>query len=173
MRNDRSIEVEPIAQWAGNLAPWQEFATLTWRPRDYFKAGRLCATRGISQDAAARQFERFMEKEFRLCNYFYAIERNPSVDGHHVHAMLCAPVRMHRGEMWELWFGEKGRARIEPIRNQDDVTAYCAKYVCKQGSWWNFKLADSQLWRAAKEGRKGGFGYEVGERYGLAVESST
>ncbi len=29
---------------------------------------------------------------------------------------------------------------IEPVNNRDDVTDYCAKYVSKEGAWWNVKL---------------------------------
>jgi hypothetical protein len=26
------------------------------------------------------------------------------------------------------------------VNSRDDVADYCAKYVCKEGAWWNVKL---------------------------------
>jgi hypothetical protein len=42
-------------------------------------------------------------------------------------------------------FGRRGLsvtvvAQIEPVNSRDDVADYCAKYVAKEGSWWNVKL---------------------------------
>ena len=31
-------------------------------------------------------------------------------------------------------------SKIEPVNNRDDVADYCAKYVTKEGAWWNVKL---------------------------------
>jgi hypothetical protein len=43
-------------------------------------------------------------------------------------------------DLQRRWIGRYGRARIEPVNNNDDVADYCAKYVTKEGSWWNLKL---------------------------------
>jgi hypothetical protein len=47
---------------------------------------------------------------------------------------------MRRTEIWDKWFHRYGRARIEPVNKRDDVSDYCAKYVCKEGAWWNVNL---------------------------------
>ena len=47
-------------------------------------------------------------------------------------------------EVWQTWFKRYGRARIEPVNSRDDVADYCAKYVTKEGSWWNVKLVGSR-----------------------------
>ena len=57
----------------------------------------------------------------------------------HCHAVLRFPgweANRHTG--WSTWFNPKpvgydlGRARIEPPKDQDDVRAYCSKYVIKE-----------------------------------------
>lgn len=48
--------------------------------------------------------------------------------------------RKSRKQTWRSWFERYGRNRIEPVNNRDDVADYCAKYVCKEGAWWNVKL---------------------------------
>jgi hypothetical protein len=81
-----------------------------------------------------------MAKEFPRLSYFYAVEENPSRDGHHIHAMFGDAKGLYRKEMWEGWFHRFGRATIEPVRGKADVADYCAKYVCKNDVWWNVKL---------------------------------
>ena len=69
----------------------------------------------------------------------------------HCHAVLNFPgYEANRRIGWSTWFNAKplgynlGRARIEPPKDQEDVGAYCAKYVTKeQGNRGLLKLSDS------------------------------
>jgi hypothetical protein len=121
--------VSEMARFVDGLAPWQAFVTAT-----YAWVSSLDSTR--------RTFERFMMKEYHECEYFYAIECNPSRDGHHVHALVHRPgLDLYRKEFWAKWFAKYGRVRVEPIRGMANVTDYCAKYVVKQAdTWWNLKV---------------------------------
>lgn len=126
-----------MSNWVHGLAPWTVFGTFTFGWES-------------SIDAATRAFERFMRKHAPDVSYFFAVERNPSRDGNHIHAVLADTEGMSRRAMWDAWFKRFGRARIEPCRSLDDVTGYCAKYVTKEGAWWNFKLVSPTLWRLAR-----------------------
>jgi hypothetical protein len=116
-----------MGDWVHSLTPWQVIAhmTFSWE---------------ASIDSAQRCYEKFMRTEMRGVSYFYALERNPERNGYHVHALWCDCLNKSRREIWQTWFARYGRARIEPVNNRDDVADYCAKYVTKEGSWWNVKL---------------------------------
>jgi hypothetical protein len=47
---------------------------------------------------------------------------------------------VRRREIWRTWFERYGRNRIEAVHSRDDVADYCAKYVTKEGAWWNVRL---------------------------------
>jgi hypothetical protein len=81
-----------------------------------------------------------MRNEMRGVSYFYTLEQNPGRDGFHVHALWCDCKNRSRQHTWRIWFERYGRNRIEPVNSPDDVADYCAKYVCKEGAWWNVKL---------------------------------
>ena len=81
-----------------------------------------------------------MKREMRGVSYFYALEENPGRDGYHVHALWCDCKNKSRRDIWRKWFDRYGRNRIEPVNSRDDVADYCAKYVTKEGAWWNVKL---------------------------------
>jgi hypothetical protein len=143
------------AVWIHGLAPWRDFATLTF-----------VAAYGV--EAARKGYERFMNAQLPTVSHFYAIEPNPSRDGHHVHAIWTDPI-VKRKTCWSEWFTKYGRARIEPIgwRVQKDrggylydsdglvrgrslgadtsdsllnVADYVAKYLIKDRSWWDVRL---------------------------------
>jgi hypothetical protein len=116
-----------MACWVNNLAPWQIIAhhTFEW---------------AASVWSARKSFERFMTKEVHDVSYFYAVEQNPSRDGHHVHALWSDCVGVQRSEIWKRWFDRYGRNRIEPVRRVADVAAYCSKYVTKNCGWWDAKI---------------------------------
>lgn len=118
-----------MANWVDGLAPWDCICHLTFRWE-------------VSLDAARRSYERFMRKQWPRVSYFYAEEQNPSRDGYHIHALWAAR-DIYRKEAWAGWFNRFGRARIEPVRSKEDVTCYCAKYVTKEGAWWNVNV---QTW---------------------------
>jgi len=119
--------VESMATWVGGIKPWQCIGhfTFSWE---------------ASLDSTRRCFEKFMRIDSHGTSYFYACEQNPSRSGHHVHALLYAPVEPQRKALWELWFKRYGRCRLESVRSRCDVADYCAKYVCKERAWWNVKL---------------------------------
>jgi hypothetical protein len=116
-----------MGDWVHSLAPWQVISHLTFAWE-------------ASVWSAQRCYEKFMRTEMRGVSYFYALEQNPGRDGYHAHALWMDCKNMRRTEIWDKWFHRYGRARIEPVNSRDDVSDYCAKYVCKEGAWWNVKL---------------------------------
>jgi hypothetical protein len=116
-----------MGDWVHSLAPWQVISHLTFAWEASIWSAQRC-------------YEKFMRIEMRGVSYFYALEENPGRDGFHVHALWCDCKNIRRTEIWEKWFHRYGRARIEPVNSRDDVADYCAKYVTKEGSWWNVKL---------------------------------
>jgi hypothetical protein len=137
MNNARNLEPEmrlKVAQlkvemgdWVHSLAPWQVISHMTFAWEASIWSGMRC-------------YEKFMRQEMWGVSYFYALEQNPCRDGFHVHALWCDCMNKSRREIWRRWFERYGRARIEPVNSRDDVADYCAKYVTKEGSWWNVKL---------------------------------
>ncbi len=118
--------------WVNALANWQVIAhhTFSWEASIW---------------SAQKSFEKFMAREVRDVSYFYAVEENPSRDGHHVHALWAECEGVHRSRIWERWKERFGRNRIEPVNSINDVSAYCAKYVTKKGAWWNVKIVSPAL----------------------------
>lgn len=116
-----------MVSWVDGLAPWQVIAHLTFRWE-------------VSLDAARRGYERWMRRGLPEVSYFFAEEANPCRDGYHIHALWADARTVYRKEAWASWFKRFGRARIEPVRNQGDVSDYCSKYVTKEGAWWNVNL---------------------------------
>lgn len=125
---------EEMSRWVERLADWRVIAhhTFVWEASIW---------------SAQKSFEKFMDREVRDVSYFYAIEENPGRDGHHVHALWADCEGVQRSRVWERWKGRYGRNRIEPVRSVGDVTSYCAKYVTKEGAWWNVRVATPDLFR--------------------------
>ncbi len=126
-RTQRSVDSLQMAEWVNYLAPWEVISHLTFRWEASLDSGRRC-------------FEKFMKRHLPQATYFYALEQNPSRDGFHVHALWSDLQQAFRREVWASWFRTYGRARIEPVRNFNDVSGYCAKYCTKGNSWWNVHL---------------------------------
>jgi hypothetical protein len=137
MNNARNLEPEmrlrvaqlnvEMGDWVHSLAPWQVISHMTFAWEASIWSAQRC-------------YEKFMKREMWGVSYFYALEQNPGRDGYHVHALWCDCKSKSRRETWRTWFERYGRNRIEPVNNRDDVADYCAKYVTKEGSWWNVKL---------------------------------
>jgi hypothetical protein len=125
--NRNPIVAAEMGAWVGGLAEWQVISHLTFRWE-------------ASIWAAQRAYEKFMRKELWGVSYFYALEANPARDGFHAHSLWVGCGGTNRRETWRKWFDRYGRARIEPVRDQGDVTSYCAKYVTKEGAWWDLKI---------------------------------
>lgn len=149
-----NLLVPEMAAWVNSLADWKVFATHTFR----WEAGLW---------SARRTYERFMRQTLPTVSYFYAIERNPARDGHHIHAIWDCD-RAPRKATHRSWLMRFGRNRIEPVRGLGSVENYCAKYVCKDDAWWEFHLSRGAY--AKLQGEKssplslGGFsGSSVGE----------
>lgn len=123
----RKWDASTMADWVNWLAPWQVISHLTFSWE-------------ASLDAGRKAYEKFMAKHLGRLSYFYALEQNPGRDGFHVHALWADAGTLFRKSAWSEWFNTYGRARIEPVRRYEDVSGYCAKYVTKEGSWWNVKL---------------------------------
>jgi hypothetical protein len=132
----RSGIVQEMAAWVFDLGPWPVCAHHTFRWES-------------SLDSTRRVYERFMRKALPGVGYFYAIEENPSRDGHHVHALwdsLDAPRKATHRE----WLKRYGRNRIEPVRGFSDVVNYCSKYVVKERAWWSVHLSRARYAALAK-----------------------
>lgn len=123
----KQLDSEQMSDWVNWLADWQVISHLTFSWE-------------CSLDSGRRVYERFMQRHLSRVSYFYALEENPGRDGFHVHALWADAGSVFRKEAWAAWFTRYGRARIEPVRNHEDVSSYCAKYVCKEREWWNLKM---------------------------------
>lgn len=124
------------AKWVDQLAPWKVFATHTFSWE-------------ASLWSARRVYERFMDSALPGVSYFYAIEQNPSRDGHHVHAMWDSSEAPRKATHRD-WLKRYGRNRIEPVRDFGDVVLYCSKYVVKEGAWWDFHLSRARYENARR-----------------------
>jgi len=137
MNNARNIEPNlrvkaaqlnvEMGDWVHSLTPWQVISHMTFAWE-------------ASVWSAQRCYEKFMRSELRGVSYFYALEQNPGRDGFHVHALWVDCKNLKRSDIWRTWFARYGRARIEPVNKRDDVADYCAKYVTKEGAWWDVKM---------------------------------
>jgi hypothetical protein len=125
--SQRTFDTQQMANWVNWLAPWQVMSTLTFSWE-------------CSLDSARRVFERFMTRHLSRVSYMYGIEANPSRDGFHVHSLWADCSSVFRREAWASWFGRYGRAVIEPVRSQEDASAYASKYIIKKPCWWNVRL---------------------------------
>ena len=138
MRTGRLSDSDKLqmAVWVDGLAPWSVIAhhTFVWEASIW---------------SAQKSYERFMAKSLGDVSYFYAIEENPSRDGHHVHALWADCEGVQRSEIFARWKATYGRNRIEPVRCVENVASYCAKYVMKERAWWNVKLVSPDLWHGA------------------------
>jgi hypothetical protein len=136
----RAIEKMEMANWVHGLAPWSVIAHFTWRDKIFRMRDGTAKPCGVKSETARRYFEKFMSKEFPRLSYFYAVEENPSRDGHHIHSLFADTRNLYRKEMWDLWFKKFGRNKIEPVTSVADVVSYVSKYVVKAGVWWNVSL---------------------------------
>jgi len=124
----REVEVLRVQEWVVALAPWDVFFTGTFR----FEVRRV--------DVASRIAERFFSHNVWRRPVFYAVEWHPRGHGCHVHAVIASSGSCYRRGLWRAWFDRYGRARVEPVRDRDQVGRYCAKYCVKQAfrrGWWN------------------------------------
>lgn len=116
--------------WIENLvAPsgWDVMCTFTFRWEASIESARRC-------------FERWVARDLPRVSYFYAIEPNPSRDGHHVHSLWADAKTVWRKGVWQDVFKRWGRARIEPVRSKEHSTEYASKYLCKADAWYNVHL---------------------------------
>lgn len=139
LRLRRVIEDYELLNWLHALGPWDVIAHLTWRDKVCYHRDGTEKLVGVSEWSAARAVERFM-KDLPGVSYFYSVEKNPSRDGHHVHALWGDCQKVFRTEQWSKWLKLHGRARIEPVRSAADVEGYASKYVMKLPCWWNVSL---------------------------------
>lgn len=129
----RAAPLMEMATWVNSFGPWEVISHMTFKWE-------------ASLPSTVRCFEKFMQRHLSTVTYFYAVEENPSREGHHVHALFRDFAGILRKDVWHQWFSKYGRARIEAVNNHGDVVNYCAKYVCKERSWWNIRVVNSGLW---------------------------
>jgi len=110
-----------------SLAPWRVISHMTFAWEASIWSAQRC-------------YEKFMRTEMLGVSYFYAIEKNPGRDGHHLHGLWVDCLNRCRKEIWRVWFDRYGRARIERVNTRDDVSDNCAKYVTKEGAWSGVNL---------------------------------
>lgn len=137
--------------WIESLAApggWEVMTTFTFRWE-------------ASADSARRVFTKWIRRELPGVSYFYAIEPNPSRDGHHLHSLWadCGEVITKRArsrdlvrsinglDVWRSRFDRWGRARVELVHSRKDSSAYASKYLCKPNAWYDVHL-QSYRWRA-------------------------
>jgi len=127
----RKMQALQCAIWVCRLAKWDAFGTHTFVGE--WSAGH-----------ASKAFEKWCKRWLRGRAVYYVVEEHPGGHGSHVHALLST-MGARRDVLWRTWFNTFGRARIEPVRSQKDVAAYCNKFVLgyevtkqwKSGAWWN------------------------------------
>ncbi len=127
-----------MSEWVNGLCKWDWIGHFTFR----FEA---------SIWSTQKRFPEFMRDLVPDLNWFFAVEQNPSRDGHHVHALIGNVRELRRKAVWRQWFERYGRNRIEPIRSFADVSRYCAKYVCKERAWWDVRVARAASVEAVAE----------------------
>lgn len=138
LEGDFKLELRNLRQkhamedWVRTLKDWECIAHMTfvWE---------------CSMDSGMKCYEKFMKRELPGVSYFYAMEANPGRRGFHIHALFSDTMGVQRKEVWSKWFDKYGRNRIEPIKSSTQVSSYCAKYVTKEGSWWNVKILEDGL----------------------------
>lgn len=135
----KNLDDDALVAWLLALGPWDVIAHLTWRDKLCFYRDGTLKPVGISEYAAARGVERFMV-DLPGVSYFYAVEKNPSRDGHHAHCLWGDCQNVFRKDQWAKWVKRHGRARIEPVHSDEDVSGYASKYVMKLPCWWNIRL---------------------------------
>lgn len=153
-RNEQDRLIVEMGDFVAAMARWDVVFHLTWEKEMYL-------------NAAQRQVERFFQYDCPKASYFYALEQNPERPGFHAHGLLVGLGETRRDYIWRKWFEANGRAEIVPLGMRRNprwrepgalrwiertdmgshpdaasvaVTDYCAKYVCKEGAWWDFKL---------------------------------
>lgn len=140
MKLQLALDKAQRVRWVRELADWKVMATLTFRWES-------------SVWSAMRAYKKFMAKRLPGVSYYAVTERNPSRDGYHLHALWADCKTVSRKDQWAAWFEKFGRARIEPVRDENDVSGYASKYLCKEDSFleivlrshWRDKLSGKQF----------------------------
>jgi hypothetical protein len=123
-----------VSSWVADMADWKVFANFTFRhPHRLFEA--------------AKDYERFMERNLASVSYFYAVEQNPNGDGgHHIHGLWADCDDVYRQRVHKLAWSQMGYNRVEPIRVRSQVEAYCVKYVIKDNCLTGQSFNSRELW---------------------------
>lgn len=165
-RSRRDRLVVAMGEWVHSLAPWDTYATMTF-------------ARQYSVDGVAKRVGKFMAQKLPGVSYFAAEELNPDYGGNnpgaHAH-VLMVDLQVKRKQVWAEWFKSHGNSRILPIVERQTsvlivaengypcepyaasvpdrgmtVADYCAKYVCKGGTWWHWGLTPWRKGAVAEE----------------------
>jgi len=114
--------------WLRDLCPWEVMATFT------FDRKALGWTRGVSSWSALKIYKGWMKRWLPKVTYYVVVEKNPSSDGHHLHALWCDCSDVFRKDYWRKWKERYGRNRIELVKSPEDSAGYASKYLCEWGS---------------------------------------
>ena len=116
---------EEVGNWLDTLAPWDFWATFTYRYPP-------------SLPAVRRSIERF-SAEVSPSLMFWGSESGACTGRNHVHALLhfgkpdlgfVAPVSAHA--LWSVAFRRFGRSHVDAFEPERGASHYVAKYVSKQ-----------------------------------------
>ena len=119
--------VEELREWLSSLG-WTFFITVTFRqPREMHQ----------SMSALNSVHKALSPWKPRLV--FLGTEQHVS-RLMHIHGLFSSGlIHPNTWIMWQRLFERFGRSKVEWVRSQEDVTAYCTKYVTK-------KLTDYNIW---------------------------
>jgi hypothetical protein len=125
--SQKQLDQQQKLMWILELARWEVMATFTFKWE-------------TSLDWTRSVYSKWIRKRLPGISWFYALERNPSRDGYHVHSLWADCQSIYRKAIWQEVTERWGYARIEPVRSCTDSAGYAAKYLCKEDGWYDIKL---------------------------------
>ena len=165
-RELRAAEKEAMGPWVAGLRPWQYFVTFTYDPVKVLAGRGVLSQRGtatLSNDSTAvgavavgvqkirRDVERFVAESAR--NEGRCLDLAAGFEPHesgslHVHGLAYFRGAASGHEIRSLhgsWFKRNGYIITEPVRSEEAVAKYCAKYCTKSAGeiFFSRRLVDA------------------------------
>lgn len=120
----RSATVDQWATFISSSFPaCRDFATFTYSD----DAARRCSV--FTAESAQRDFRNFLRVAGWRGSYFCAVEDHKDRNIPHLHALMQGSEVRRR--LWGEWFASRGRCSIQPVKDEERVRLYVAKYVLK------------------------------------------
>jgi hypothetical protein len=117
--------------WLATLAPWNWFATFTFRSLDDGSGDRGFG-RIAWYESAWANFVRELDGPLQHVQWVRAYERHKWRDDLHIHALIAGVGDVERRTAWRWWFDRYGVNRILPYAPERGGARYIAKYVVKE-----------------------------------------